>query len=285
MRVLALVGRLFNGKDETALVRLSQVAPLLSNQARTPNGEEMQGIHAHVSKQQPPHRRQALAHWNAARPVVDENGTSLPYENAGDLLVDLLEDASPLPTDLCLLIVGLMDWCEYSPLPQGKVVRLPPERVDCAEPQAGHQIRFRGGGCLIIPQGCREQKKHPQTGKFSVTKPELPAGCSSVNLKSSGQGKTFLFYREFPLSIEFMQQDGQTLLILYHALNPLDLEELPLKAEERRLRVFFSPVGHCEYRMRPCQTKPDPECVNACCCGSHCATYASACAHHDLVCE
>lgn len=95
--------------------------------------------------------------------------------------------------------------------------------------------------------------------------------------------KRFLFFREFSDSFEFLAQDGTTLRMRYKADHPPDWHATPLKGKDRQLRVFYAPAGKCEHRMRACQTEPHPDCDNACCSGAHCATYAAACAHHDLM--
>jgi len=225
-------------------------------------------------------KRQHFTHWNAAQVQVDEDGTMVPYANVVDLLIDQLEEATPLATDLCKLIVDLMDVREFTPVPRGAVANMPPERLEW--PQTGSQIRFRGGGSLIFPKECMKTAvEHPlQSPEQRALAQSLADGCNAT-AQSKWRGQRFLFYREFPFSFELLAQDGLLWRYSFRAHYPNDLLEPPLKEQNRRLRVFYQAAGRCEYRMGPCKGKIDPECENACCGSAHCATFAIHCPHHD----
>lgn len=122
------------------------------------------------------HRRKSLANWNAAQPIVDAEGTAVPYESMTDALVDLLEQGTPLPTVLCLLVVDLMDRHEFCPLPQGKVVRMQhemmPDHPDDA-PRTHRQIRFRGSGQLLLPRGCLKSNSILHSRRYFLSQSQL----------------------------------------------------------------------------------------------------------------
>jgi hypothetical protein len=225
-------------------------------------------------------KRQSLTHWNAAQVQVDEEGTMVPYANVVDLLIDQLEEATPLATDLCKLIVDLMDVREFAPVPRGAVANMPPQRLE--RPQTGSQIRFRGGGCLLFPKECiKTTVEHPlQSPEQRALAQSLADGCNHT-AQSKWRGQCFLFYREFPFSFELLAQDGLLWRSSFRPHYPNDLLEPPLKEQNRRLRVFYQAAGRCEHRMRPCKEKIDPECENACCSSAHCSTFAIHCPHHD----
>ena len=228
-------------------------------------------------------KRQSMVHWNAAQVQVDAEGATVPYASLTDLLIDQLEEATPLATDLCKLIVDMMDVREFVPVPRGALVNMPPQRLEW--PQTGSQIRFRGGGSLIFPKECMTTAvKHPLLQQYSPEQQALVQslvdGCNST-AQSKWQGQRFLFYREFPLSFELLAQNGLLWRYSFRAHYPYDLLEPPLKEEDRRMRVFYQAAGRCEYRMGPCKDKIDPECENACCGSAHCATHAIQCPHHD----
>jgi hypothetical protein len=247
--------------------------------------------------------------------VVDAQGTAVSYECLADALVDLLEENTSLPTELCLLVADMMDAGGYVALPQGKVVSMRheplPDLHDGLGPATHRQIRFRGGGQMMLPYDLCSFKMPLRVLLAAVLvypadrpaptiprpAPAAPAGSvvaySDEDLLAQRSvrepvsfdresNKKFLFVREFADSFELLAQDGIALRLRHKVQQPPDWDAAPLSKEDARIRIFYAPAGQCEHRVRPCKTSPDPACDNACCSNDHCATYAAACAHHDL---
>jgi hypothetical protein len=103
-----------------------------------------------LAHQPTPPRRAKRIHDNAAT----------PYLRLEDEILDVIEDVTPLPTDLIKLVVGLADLEGYHVLPRGPI-RLELNRAmsssikDCTvfrchdAPADMRSLSFRGGGSLV----------------------------------------------------------------------------------------------------------------------------------------
>lgn len=124
--------------------------------------------------------RQARVHWNAAT----------VYRNMEDQLLDLLEECTPLPTDLCSMVLdGLgerFDMC--LPLPAGCAqLRMPTVwhggrdaiQLRTGASEATYELPFRGGGFLEMRGALFELDEDNSTAAWyalpSIISPNLSA--------------------------------------------------------------------------------------------------------------